>query len=75
MSTKTKPTEREWVSANAAGALLGVHPSRIAGIAAQGYLATRVIPGQQPRYRREDCVRLAEQAVRPATASLATASK
>ena len=50
---------KQWLFATEAGALLGINPRSVPGLAERGLITRRAIPGTMPRYYRPDVERLA----------------
>lgn len=63
-------TDEEFLTAAEAIALTGWSRTRLFRVVAGNYIAVWQLPGSRRRYSRNDLLRVAREAIRPATASL-----
>jgi hypothetical protein len=66
-----KPLEvRDWISGAEASRVIGCAERQVPQLARLGHLSVKALPGHigRPRFLRSDCVRLAQQIIRKATA-------
>lgn len=54
-----RKTQNKWLTAAAAARILAVEPVHVAGLAADGLIVARTLPGVLARYERVSCERLA----------------
>lgn len=65
---------QSWISAPAAGRIMGKHPSYVRRLAKKGLLTTRRLLGGRPEFSREDVLQLLSESIRPAKRHSGTAT-
>lgn len=61
----------EWIGSAEAAQILSIEARKVSELAKRGLLVRRLIPGSLPKYLRSDVERLAREATKPATVSIA----